>query len=182
MSSPSAALSLCAQKNPLEVAFLVLFWRTKKNEAFVLQYLPSDKKIFRVLTGSCRGGIMESRRGEKTFKIYPPSARRTHHRDKVLSIPAVVAEERSATTASHRKIFLSDGTRSILALDHSPCRLSTTHQRQQHPAPRSDTSPPRSTHRQGSTADSRAPLPRAAGQARPSGAAAPPPRGCMSVW
>ena len=68
MSRPSAPLSLCARKNPLEVAFLVLFWRTKKNEAFVLQYLPSDKKIFRVLTGSCRGGIMESRRGEKTFK------------------------------------------------------------------------------------------------------------------
>ena len=130
MSSPSAPLSLCAQKNPLEDAFLVLFWRTKKNEAFVLQYLPSDKKIFRVLTGSCRGGIMESRRGEKTFKIYPPSARRTHHRDKVQSIPAVVAEERSGTTASHRKIFLADGTRPILALDSSPCRLSTTHQRQ----------------------------------------------------
>ena len=68
MSRPLAPLSLCARKNPLEVAFLVLFWRTKKNEAFVLQYLPSDKKIFRVLTGSCRGGIMESRRGEKTFK------------------------------------------------------------------------------------------------------------------
>ena len=105
---------------PLEVAFLVLFWRAKKNEVTALQQLPSDKKIFRVLTGSCRGGTMESRRGEKTFKIYPPSARRTHHRDKVQSIPAVVAEERSGTTASHRKIFLSDGTRSILALDHSP--------------------------------------------------------------
>ena len=93
---------------------MVLFWRAKKNEVTALQQLSSDKKIFRVLTGSCRGGTMESRRGEKTFKIYPPSARRTHHRDKVQSIPAVVAEERSGTTASHRKIFLADGTPPIL--------------------------------------------------------------------
>jgi len=47
---------------------LVLFWRAKKNEVTALQQLSSDKKIFRVLTGSCRGGTMESRRGEKTFK------------------------------------------------------------------------------------------------------------------
>lgn len=112
---------------------MVLFCRTKKNEVTALQQLPSDEKIFCVLTGSCRGGIMESRRGEKTFSIYPPSAKPKHHRDKVQSIPAVVAEERSGTTASHQKIFSADGSPTILRA-FSPCPRQCTQPRKIDPA------------------------------------------------
>ena len=112
-----AALSFSAitaykqQSILLRSLFWFFFGVQKRTEALLFKPLSSDKKIFRVLTGSCRGGIMESRRGEKTYSIYPPSAKPKHHRDKVQSIPAVVAEERSGTTASHRKIFSSDDTR-----------------------------------------------------------------------
>lgn len=105
-SCPSAPLSLCARKNILlRSLFWFFFGVQKRTKPCYRSRITSDEKIFRVLTGSCCGGIMESRRGEKTYSIYPPSAKPKHHRDKVQSIPAVVAEERSGTTASHRKIF-----------------------------------------------------------------------------
>ena len=96
---------------PQRTLFWFFFGVQKRTKPCYRSCITSDEKIFRVLTGSCRGGIMESRRGEKTYSIYPPSAKPKHHRDKVQSIPAVVAEERSGTTASHRKIFSSDDTR-----------------------------------------------------------------------
>lgn len=116
---------------------------------------------------------MKSRRGETTFKFilrrqsqrttatrfcqYPPLSLRND------------AEQRRAT----EKYFCQTERACFVDLSAQRCTPKA-----ELPAPHAPAAfPPRATNRQGSHAVSRAPLPRAAGQARPIGAAAPPPRG-----